>query len=220
MGVKSDRWVIDRCRAEPSMIEPFVEELVREEGGRKVISYGPSSYGYDIRCSHEFMVFRPKCGGVVDPKGIDEGAFDEVTVQDGGFVLIPPNSFALARSVEYLRIPRDVLVFAAPKSSYARTGLCVPTTILEPSWEGHLTIEISNTTPLWGRCYAGEGICQLVFIGADFEMTDDSLLAPMDEMRGGSAAGIVRLQRRVCETSYADRAGKYQGQTGITLPGA
>ena len=218
MGVKSDRWVIERCHS-AAMIEPFVESLVREEDGRAIISYGPSSYGYDIRCGTEFEIFTNINATVVDPKGIDDRAFVTVHVKPGEAVVIPPNSFALASSMEYLRIPRDVLVTANPKSTYIRAGVLVPSTVLEPEWSGTLTLELLNSTPLPALVYACEGICQLVFHGADFEMSDERS-ALMTSMRGGSAEGAVTLRREVCDVSYADRKGKYQGQTGITLPTA
>lgn len=219
MGVKPDRWVLDRCRAQ-AMIESFTEHLVREEDGRKIISYGPSSYGYDIRCGLEFKLFTNLNASVVDPKGLDDGAFVTVTAKPGEPVLIPPNSFALTHSLEYLRIPRDVLCFSTPKSSYARAALLVPTTVLEPEWEGHLTIEVSNTSSLPARVWPGEGISQLVFFGADLEMRLEAGRTPAVQMRGGSFEGFVELIRETCEVSYADRGGKYQGQKGITLPKA
>jgi dCTP deaminase len=156
MSIKSDRW-IRRQSLEHKMIEPFEPGMVREHNGVKAVSFGTSSYGYDVRCA--------EC-------------------------IIPPNSFALARTVEYFRIPRDVLVVCLGKSTYARCGIIVNVTPLEPEWEGHVTLEFSNTTPLPARIYANEGVAQMLFFGAD----------------------------EVCETSYKDRGGKYQGQQGVTLP--
>jgi dCTP deaminase len=186
MGIKSDRW-IRRMALERGMIEPFEPNQVREAGDSRIISYGTSSYGYDIRCSNEFKIFTNINSAIVDPKNFDESSFVDVK-QD--VCIIPPNSFALARTVEYFRIPRDVLVICLGKSTYARCGIIVNVTPLEPEWEGHVTLEFSNTTPLPAKIYANEGVAQVLFIGAD----------------------------EVCETSYRDRGGKYQGQTGVTLP--
>ena len=188
MSVKSDRW-IRRMATEHGMIEPFESGQIRELDGRRVISYGTSSYGYDIRCADEFKVFTNINSTIVDPKGFDERSFVDVKSE---VCIIPPNSFALARTVEYLRIPRDVLVICLGKSTYARCGIIVNVTPLEPEWEGHVTLEFSNTTPLPARIYANEGVAQVLFLGAD----------------------------EVCETSYKDRAGKYMGQRGVTLPRA
>ncbi|MEN2994134.1 MAG: dCTP deaminase [Thermodesulfovibrio sp.] len=179
--VKNDRWIKEMARK--GMIEPFEEGLVREG----VISYGVSSYGYDMRVADEFKIFTNINNTVVDPKNFDPKSFVEFK---GDVCIIPPNSFALARSVEYFRIPRDVLVLCIGKSTYARCGIIVNVTPLEPEWEGYVTIEISNTTPLPAKIYANEGIAQLIFIKAD----------------------------DVCEVSYADRKGKYQAQKGIVLP--
>ncbi len=179
--VRNDRWI--RNMAKKGMIEPFEEGLVREG----VISYGVSSYGYDMRVADEFKIFTNINNTVVDPKDFDPKSFVEFK---GNVCIIPPNSFALARSVEYFKIPRDVLVICIGKSTYARCGIIVNVTPLEPSWEGFVTIEISNTTPLPAKIYANEGIAQLVFIKAEEE----------------------------CEISYADRKGKYQAQQGIVLP--
>lgn len=165
------------------MIEPFTEDQVR--GG--VISYGLSSYGYDMRVSDEFRIFHNALSPVVDPKAFDERSFVEYS---GDVCIVPPNSFALARSVEYFRIPRNVLTICVGKSTYARCGIITNVTPFEPEWEGHVTLEISNTTPLPARVYANEGIAQVLF----FESDED------------------------CETSYADKKGKYQGQTGVTPP--
>lgn len=168
------------------MIEPFEPEQVRESNGDKRISYGTSSYGYDIRCSDEFKIFTNINSAIVDPKRFDENSFVDFT---GDVCIIPPNSFALARTVEYFRIPRNVLTVCLGKSTYARCGIIVNVTPFEPEWEGYVTLECSNTTPLPARIYANEGIAQVLFFESD----------------------------EVCETSYADRRGKYQGQTGVTL---
>lgn len=188
MGIKSDRW-IRRMAEERGMIEPFEPGQVRAAGDARIISYGTSSYGYDVRCSSEFKIFTNINSAIVDPKNFDESSFVDVK-QD--VCIIPPNSFALARTVEYFRIPRDVLVICLGKSTYARCGIIVNVTPLEPEWEGHVTLEFSNTTPLPAKIYANEGVAQMLFIGAD----------------------------DVCETSYKDRGGKYQGQVGVTLPKA
>ncbi len=186
MSVKSDRW-IRQMALERGMIEPFEPGQVREVAGERIISYGTSSYGYDVRCSSEFKIFTNINSSIVDPKHFDARSFVDV---QGEVCIIPPNSFALARTVEYFRIPRDVLTICLGKSTYARCGIIVNVTPLEPEWEGHVTLEFSNTTPLPARIYANEGVAQFVFLGAD----------------------------EVCETSYADRGGKYQGQRGVTLP--
>jgi dCTP deaminase len=188
MGIKSDQW-IRRMVAEQGMIEPFEPQQVRHVDRQRVISYGTSSYGYDIRCSSEFKIFTNINSAVVDPKNFDESSFVDVNAD---VCIIPPNSFALARTVEYFRIPRDVLTICLGKSTYARCGIIVNVTPLEPEWEGHVTLEFSNTTTLPAKIYANEGVAQVLFIGAD----------------------------EVCETSYRDREGKYQGQTGVTLPRA
>jgi dCTP deaminase len=221
MGVKSDRWFRERCMRNgvvvPNpMIEPYHPDLVREVDGRPVISFGQSSYGYDIRCGNEFKVFTNINSTEIDPKALDDSAFVTLTCKDGEHVMIPPHSFVLCASVEYFRIPRDVVVCCYGKSTYARAAQVVPITPLEPEWEGHLTLEIANQSSLPARLYAGEGICQLVFHGADIEMTDEQG-ETMIAMRGGSPEGVVNLRRVECETSYADRKGKYQGQRGITL---
>jgi dCTP deaminase len=182
MAVKSDRW-IRKMALEHRMIEPFHEKQVREG----VISYGLSSYGYDARIADEFKIFTNINHTIVDPKDFDPRSFVDFR---GEQCIIPPNSFALARSVEYFRIPRDVLVVCVGKSSYARCGIIVNVTPLEPEWEGIVTLEVSNTTPLPARIYAGEGIAQLLFFEGD----------------------------EPCETSYADKKGKYQAQQGLTLP--
>lgn len=182
MGIKSDTW-IRRMAQEQKMIDPFVESQVREE----VISYGLSSYGYDIRVADEFKVFTNINTTIVDPKNFSRQSFVDL---QGPVCVIPPNSFVLARTVEYFRIPRNVLTICVGKSTYARCGIIVNVTPFEPEWEGHATLEISNTTPLPARLYGGEGIAQVIFFEAD----------------------------EVCERSYADKKGKYQGQQEITLP--
>jgi dCTP deaminase len=174
---------------EHGMIEPFEDGLVREKAGGRVISYGLSSYGYDLRVSNEFKVFTNVYNAIVDPKAFDDRSFVDIT---GDSCLVPPNSFALARSVEYFRIPRDVITLCVGKSTYARCGIIVNVTPFEPEWEGHVTLEISNTTPLPARIHAGEGLAQVLFL---------------------STMGM-------CEVSYADRAGKYQAQRGIVGPRA
>ena len=173
------------------MIEPFVDSQVRtgETESGKVISYGVSSYGYDMRVAPEFKIFTNVLSAIVDPKHFDSKSFVEFV---GDVCIVPPNSFALARSVEYFRIPRNVLTICVGKSTYARCGIITNVTPFEPEWEGHVTLEISNTTPLPARIYANEGICQVLF----FEADDDD----------------------ICQTSYKDKAGKYQAQTGVTLP--
>ena len=186
MSLKSDRW-IRRMAAEHRMIEPFESGQVKEVGGRRVVSYGTSSYGYDIRCSTEFKIFTNINSTIVDPKAFDQKNFVDYS---GEVCIIPPNSFALARTVEYFRIPRNVLTICLGKSTYARCGIIVNVTPLEPEWRGRITIEISNTTPLPAKIYAGEGIAQILFL------------------RTGAP----------CRTSYADRQGKYQDQQGLTLP--
>jgi len=188
MGIKSDRW-IRQMAEQHDMISPFEPGQVRRDGDCRMISYGTSSYGYDVRCSNEFKIFTNINSAIVDPKQFDQSSFVDVQ-QD--VCIIPPNSFALARTVEFFKIPRDVLVICLGKSTYARCGIIVNVTPLEPEWEGHVTLEFSNTTPLPAKIYANEGVAQMLFIGAD----------------------------EVCETSYRDRGGKYQGQVGVTLPKA
>jgi dCTP deaminase len=189
MGIKSDRW-IRRMAQKEKMIEPFSATQVRQaEEGHSIISYGLSSYGYDLCVSNEFKVFTNVFNTVVDPKAFDAKSFVDI---ETNVCIVPPNSFALARSVEYFRIPRDVITICLGKSTYARCGIIVNVTPLEPEWEGHVTLEISNTTPLPARIYANEGLAQVLFIGGD----------------------------EVCETSYADRSGKYMRQKGITIPKA
>ncbi len=182
MGLKADRW-IRKMAQEHRMIEPFVEGQVREG----VISYGLSSYGYDMRVANEFRIFTNVYNTVVDPKNFSASSMVEF---EGDVCIIPPNSFVLARSIEYFRVPRSVLCVCLGKSTYARSGLVVNVTPFEPEWEGHVTIEISNTTPLPAKVYANEGISQVLFFEGD----------------------------EVCEVSYADRKGKYQGQLGVTPP--
>ena len=174
---------------EQGMIEPFEPGQVRQSGGQKIISYGTSSYGYDVRCSREFKIFTNVHSATVDPKHFDESSFVDV---HSDVCIIPPNSFALARTVEYFRIPRNVLTICLGKSTYARCGIIVNVTPLEPEWEGHVTLEFSNTTTLPAKIYANEGVAQMLFFESD----------------------------EVCDVSYRDRGGKYQGQTGVTLPRA
>jgi dCTP deaminase len=190
MSIKSDRW-IRRMARDHRMIEPFEDRQIRRPDGqgRQVISYGVSSYGYDMRVAPEFKIFTNALSAIVDPKAFDARSFVEF---EGESCIVPPNSFALARSVEYFRIPRNVLTICVGKSTYARCGIITNVTPFEPEWEGFVTLEISNTTPLPARIYANEGICQVLFFEAD---ADD-----------------------VCEVSYRDKAGKYQGQVGVTLP--
>ena len=188
MSIKPDKW-IRRMAQEHGMIEPFVERQVRTEGDERLISYGVSSYGYDVRCADEFKVFTNLHSVTVDPKNFDEKSFVDVK---GSVCIIPPNSFALARTVEFFRIPRNVLTICLGKSTYARCGIIVNVTPLEPEWEGHVTLEFSNTTTLPAKIYANEGVAQMLFFESDEE----------------------------CEVSYKDRNGKYQGQRGVTLPRA
>ena len=182
MAIKSDRW-IRRMAREHRMIEPFSENQVRDG----VISYGVSSYGYDIRVADEFKIFTNINSTIVDPKRFDQQSFVDFK---GDVCIVPPNSFALARTVEYFRIPRNILTICVGKSTYARCGIIVNVTPFEPEWEGTATLEISNTTPLPAKIYANEGIAQVVFFEAN----------------------------EICETSYADKKGKYQAQREITLP--
>jgi dCTP deaminase len=182
MGVMPDHW-IRKMSEEHGMIEPFVDRLHRDN----VISYGVSSYGYDARVAPDFKIFTNVDNAVVDPKNFSDNSF---VTRETDVCVIPPNSFALARTVEYFRIPRDTLVICLGKSTYARCGIIVNVTPLEPEWEGHVTLEFSNTTPLPAKIYANEGACQFIFLRAD----------------------------SACEVSYGDRGGKYQGQEGVTLP--
>ena len=182
MAIKPDHWIRRMCR-EHRMIEPFEEKQVRAG----VISYGVSSYGYDVRVADEFKVFTNVMSTVVDPKNLDPASMVDFK---GPVCLVPPNSFALARTVEYFRVPRNVLCTCVGKSTYARCGIIINVTPLEPGWKGYLTLEISNTTPLPAKLYAHEGIAQVLFFESD----------------------------EPCEVSYRDKAGKYQTQVGITLP--
>ena len=186
MSVMSDTWIKKMAESQ-KMIEPFECEQVRQVASKKVISYGTSSYGYDVRCAEEFKIFTNIHSAVVDPKNFTEDSFCDF---HGEVCIIPPNSFVLARTVEYFRIPRNVLTICLGKSTYARCGIIVNVTPLEPEWEGHITLEFSNTTNLPAKIYANEGVAQIVFLEAE----------------------------QVCETSYKDRGGKYQGQRGVTLP--
>ena len=182
MAVKADRW-IKRMALEHGMIDPFVERQVRAG----VVSYGLSSYGYDVRVADEFKVFTNINTTVIDPKRFDPRSFVDLQAP---VCIVPPNSFALARTVEYFRIPRDVLTVCLGKSTYARCGIIVNVTPFEPEWEGTATLEISNTTPLPAKIYANEGIAQVIFFQSD----------------------------ESCETSYRDKHGKYQAQLDVTLP--
>jgi dCTP deaminase len=182
MAIKADKW-IKRMALEHRMIEPFVDTQMRSG----VISYGVSSYGYDVRVGDEFKVFTNVYNTVVDPKNFDPKSFVDIQAD---VCIIPPNSFALASTIEYFRIPRDVLTVCLGKSTYARCGIIVNVTPFEPEWEGHVTIEISNTTPLPAKIYANEGIAQVLFFQGD----------------------------EACEVSYKDKKGKYQAQRGVTLP--
>ncbi len=186
MSIKSDKW-IRRMADEHKMIEPFESGQVRSNGSGKIVSYGTSSYGYDVRCADEFKIFTNINSAIVDPKDFSEHSFVDFK---GDVCIIPPNSFALARTVEFFRIPRSVLTICLGKSTYARCGIIVNVTPLEPEWEGHVTLEFSNTSPLPAKIYANEGVAQMLFFESD----------------------------EVCETSYKDRGGKYQGQIGVTLP--
>ena len=186
MSIKADRWIREMSE-QHGMIEPFAASQVRTANDQRIISYGTSSYGYDVRCADEFKIFTNINSAVVDPKNFDENSFVNVK---SDVCIIPPNSFALARTVEFFRIPRSVLTVCLGKSTYARCGIIVNVTPLEPEWEGHVTLEFSNTTTLPAKIYANEGVAQMLFFESD----------------------------EVCETSYKDRGGKYQGQTGVTLP--
>ncbi len=182
MSIKADRW-IQKMATDEAMITPFVESQVREG----VVSYGLSSYGYDVRIADEYKIFTNLNSTIVDPKEFDEKSFVDFK---GQTCTIPPNSFALGRTVEYFRIPRQVMTICVGKSTYARCGIITNVTPLEPGWEGHVTLEISNTTPLPARIYSGEGIAQILFFESD----------------------------EACMASYQDKHGKYQGQVGVTLP--
>ncbi len=180
MSIKNDRWIIEQARK--GMIEPFESSQMREG----VVSYGVSSFGYDMRVAPEFRIFTNVMSSVVDPKAFDPKSFVEF---EGDICIVPPNSFALARSVEYFRIPRNVVTITVGKSTYARCGIITNVTPFEPEWEGHVTLEISNTTPLPAKIYANEGIAQVLFFEGEPPIT-----------------------------SYKDKKGKYQGQRGVTLP--
>ncbi len=182
MGLKPDHW-IRKMALEKGMIEPFIDRQVREG----VISYGVSSYGYDVRVADEFKIFTNVNSAIVDPKNFDTRSMVDFK---GDVCIIPPNSFALAKTVEYFRIPRSVMTICVGKSTYARCGIIVNVTPFEPEWEGYVTLEISNTTPLPAKIYANEGLAQVIFLEGD----------------------------EVCEVSYADKKGKYQNQEGILLP--
>lgn len=186
MTIKSDQW-IQKMAQDHHMIEPFTENQINHNGSHRVVSYGTSSYGYDVRCADEFKIFTNINSAIVDPKAFDENSFVN---HKADVCIIPPNSFALARTVEYFRIPRNVLTVCVGKSTYARCGIIVNVTPLEPEWEGHVTLEFSNTTPLPAKIYANEGVAQMLFLESD----------------------------SICSVSYKDRGGKYQGQTGVTLP--
>jgi len=187
MSIKSDSWIRQMAN-EYGMISPFVDRQVKKiDNNQTVVSYGLSSYGYDLRVAQEFKIFTNIYNSIVDPKNFNDDAFVEKNTE---MCVIPPNSFALARSVEYFKIPRDVLTICLGKSTYARCGIIVNVTPFEPEWEGFVTIEISNTTPLPAKIYANEGIAQVIFFQA----------------------------QETCEVSYADRNGKYMKQVGVTLP--
>ena len=186
MSIKSDKWIKQQA-TNSNLIDPFEPEQVRNIDGQKIISYGVSSYGYDVRCANEFKIFTNTFSSVVDPKNFDEKSFIDITSDE---CVIPPNSFALARTIEYFKIPRSVLTLCLGKSTYARCGIIVNVTPLEPEWEGHVTLEFSNTTNLPAKIYANEGVAQMIFFESDEE----------------------------CNVSYRDRGGKYQGQKGVTLP--
>ena len=186
MSVKSDKW-IRKMAEEHGLIDPYEPGQIKLNGDQRLISYGTSSYGYDVRCAPEFRILSKMKSAVVDPKNFDSNSFVDI---DCNLFIIPPNSFALARTVEYFRIPRSILTICLGKSTYARCGIIVNVTPLEPEWEGHVTLEFSNTTPLPAKIYANEGVAQVIFLESD----------------------------EICETSYKDRGGKYQGQTGVTLP--
>ena len=183
MAIKSDKW-IRKMSLEKKMIEPFIESNI---GKGEAVSFGLSSFGYDLRVADEYKIFHNALNPVIDPKAIDSNSFIDFK---GDVCIIPPNSFALARSVEYFRIPDNVLAICVGKSTYARCGIITNVTPFEPGWEGYVTLEISNTTPLPAKIYSNEGLCQVLFLESD----------------------------EPCEVSYRDKQGKYQKQTGITLP--
>lgn len=187
MSIMSDKWIREMC-LNHEMISPFEGAQIKTSSNQeRIVSYGLSSYGYDARVADEFKIFTNVDSLIIDPKNFDDQNFVN---RKTDVCIIPPNSFALARTVEYFKIPRDVLVVCLGKSTYARCGIIVNVTPLEPEWEGHVTLEFSNTTPLPAKIYAGEGACQFLFFKGD----------------------------QICETSYADRNGKYMKQTGVTLP--
>ena len=186
MSIKSDKW-IRKMAEQHNMIDPFAKTQVRETDNNKIVSYGTSSYGYDVRCADEFKIFTNINSAIIDPKNFAKESFVDIKA---GVCIIPPNSFVLARTIEYFRIPRNVLTICLGKSTYARCGIIVNVTPLEPEWEGHVTLEFSNTTNLPAKIYANEGVAQMLFLESD----------------------------EPCEQSYKDRGGKYQGQTGVTLP--
>ncbi len=188
MAIMSDKWIKEMCEKH-SMISPFSETQIRKNNDEKIISYGLSSYGYDARVSREFKIFTNINSTIVDPKNFDQY---NLVDRESDVCIIPPNSFALARTVEHFKIPKDILVICVGKSTYARCGIIVNVTPLEPEWEGYVTLEFSNTTPLPAKIYAGEGACQFLFFKGD----------------------------QACNVSYADRQGKYMKQTGVTLPRA
>lgn len=185
MPIKADKWI--KKMAKQGMINPFVDDQVSRVNNEKVMSYGVSSYGYDVRCAEEFKVFTNIHSAIVDPKNFDTNSFIDINAK---VCIIPPNSFALARTVEKFKIPRNILTICLGKSTYARCGIIVNVTPLEPEWEGHITLEFSNTTSLPAKIYANEGVAQLIFLAADEE----------------------------CEKSYRDKQGKYQHQIDVTLP--
>ena len=186
MSIKPDHW-IKMMAQKHQMIDPFVPKQIKAINEKRIVSYGTSSYGYDVRCAKEFKVFTNINSAVVDPKNFDTDSFVDVVTD---VCIIPPNSFVLARTIEYFKIPRNVLTICLGKSTYARCGIIVNVTPLEPEWEGHVTLEFSNTTNLPAKIYANEGVAQMLFLESD----------------------------EPCEISYKDRGGKYQGQKGVTLP--
>jgi len=188
MSLKSDRWIA-KMAVEHQMIDPFVARQIKVSDGKQLVSYGLSSYGYDVRLAEEFKIFTNIKATIVDPKNFDCDGFVDLKSE---VCIIPPNSFVLGRTIEYFKIPRNILVICLGKSTYARCGIIVNVTPLEPEWEGHVTLEFSNTTSLPAKIYANEGVAQLVFLEASEQ----------------------------CEISYKDRNGKYQGQKGVTLPKA
>lgn len=186
MSIKPDLWIREMA-LQHGMIEPFIDRQIKIAENKKIVSYGLSSYGYDVRCATEFKIFTNINSAFIDPKNFDAKSFVDV---DTDICIIPPNSFVLARTIEYFRIPRNVLTICLGKSTYARCGIIVNVTPLEPEWEGHVTLEFSNTTNLPAKIYANEGVAQMLFLESDTP----------------------------CKVSYKDRQGKYQGQRGVTLP--